>query len=135
MYQETRNIQSGDVMGIIRDDGVNIPLATGNPDYQRYIEWVAQGNAPTPDPEWTLAKVKNKKIATINSECTSRIILKWPLGLQSSINMGLYPALVDQCRVDIAATVDASNTQGRDVVNACASIAAVQAVTINWPII
>ena len=56
MYQETRNIQSGDVMGIIRDDGANIPLATGNPDYQRYIEWVAQGNTPTPDPAFTLEK-------------------------------------------------------------------------------
>jgi hypothetical protein len=87
------------------------------------------------EPAFTLAELKNKKIATINGECMSRIILKWPLGLQSSINMGLYPALVDQCKADIAATIDASNTQGRDVVNACASIAAVQAVTINWPVI
>lgn len=57
MYQETRNIQTGDVMGIVRNDGANIPLDTGNPDYQRYLEWVAQGNTPRLDPAWTPGEI------------------------------------------------------------------------------
>jgi hypothetical protein len=39
---------------IIRDDGVNIPVAPDNRDYQAYLAWVALGNVaphlPPPEP-------------------------------------------------------------------------------------
>jgi len=83
----------------------------------------------------TLETAKKWRIATINDECSNRIFAKWPAGLQSSIGLGLYPGLVDLCKADIATTVAASNAQGRDVINACATIGDAQAVTVVWPII
>ncbi len=29
-------------------DNASIPIAEGNRDYQEYLEWIAEGNVPTP---------------------------------------------------------------------------------------
>ena len=29
-------------------DGASIPMTPGNRDYQEYLEWIAEGNTPTP---------------------------------------------------------------------------------------
>ena len=33
---------------VIRSDGRVIPLKEGNANYQKYLEWLAEGNTPTP---------------------------------------------------------------------------------------
>ena len=33
---------------VTRSDGRVIPLKEGNTDYQEYLEWLAEGNTPTP---------------------------------------------------------------------------------------
>ena len=33
---------------IIRSDGLQIPPANDNTDYQEYLEWLAEGNTPEP---------------------------------------------------------------------------------------
>lgn len=36
---------------IIRSDGAQIPFDPNNVDYQKYLEWVSQGNQPEPADE------------------------------------------------------------------------------------
>ena len=36
-----------------RSDGVFIPFSPDNTDYQQYLEWLAEGNVPTPADEVT----------------------------------------------------------------------------------
>jgi hypothetical protein len=33
---------------IVRSDGLCLPQAEDNTDYQKYLEWVAEGNTPEP---------------------------------------------------------------------------------------
>ena len=31
---------------LVRSDGLSIPFAPANTDYQEYLEWIAEGNTP-----------------------------------------------------------------------------------------
>lgn len=49
MYRLKINKLDNEVCIIIREeDNANIPLDENNIDYQKYLEWVAQGNTPLP---------------------------------------------------------------------------------------
>ena len=50
-YKITNSIELGTQTGVLRSDGVWIPIAPANTDYQEYLEWLAEGNEPLPADE------------------------------------------------------------------------------------
>jgi hypothetical protein len=51
MYKECKNL-SAVVYGVKRlSDNAFIPFDPANTDYQKYLEWVAEGNTPEPADE------------------------------------------------------------------------------------
>ena len=67
MYQKHTN-RKGDFIGILRtSDGALIPLVEDNTDYIAYLAWVAEGNSPGDDPDFTVADAKFLKNEEINA--------------------------------------------------------------------
>jgi hypothetical protein len=64
---------------------------------------------------------KRKMRDAINAECVRKILAKWPMPLQSSINAGLYPDLTSAMQTDISTIVAESNA-ARNVVFALTDI-------------
>ena len=79
---------------------------------------------------------KANRIASINAECRARLIARFgPAEEQVSRSVGVYGAAEQQALASgIAATIDASNT-AQNAILAAADIAAVEAVTVTWPVI
>jgi hypothetical protein len=68
-------------------DGAGIPMAEGNSDYVRYLEWVAEGNTPLPvDPP-----PQSQLLTEINTTAQNIIYAKWPIWAQQNCNDGTYP--------------------------------------------
>ena len=73
MYRESRNNQTGALIGILRiADGANIPLAEGNRDYQDYLDWVAQDNTADPDPYYSIDVIRERKWIEIKDQRDAR---------------------------------------------------------------
>lgn len=83
-----------------------------------------------------LLATKATKIDQINAECKSRLISRYgPAEEQVSRALGIYgQAERDAMQAGIAATVDATNVASNAVI-AAADLAAVEAVTVTWPVI
>ena len=83
-----------------------------------------------------LAATRAAKIAAINADCRSRLIARFGDATeQVSRSLGIYGATEKaEMETGIAATIDASNV-ATDAVLAAADIAAVEAVTVTWPVI
>ena len=43
--------ENGKIIAVLRDDMWSIPMVEANTDYQKYLEWVAEGNEPLPADE------------------------------------------------------------------------------------
>ena len=50
MYKLAKNYM-GEVTCIVKDSALAIPFDLANTDYQKYLEWVAEGNTPEPADE------------------------------------------------------------------------------------
>lgn len=97
-----------------------------------------------PEPQPTQAEIdaamlpaaKAHRIAAINAECRSRLIARFgPAEEQVSRSIGVYGATEQSAmQAGIAATIDASNTASNAVL-AATDIAAVEAVSVSWPVI
>lgn len=88
-------------------DGAAIPPVACNRDYERFL---ADGGMARPDLRFAdLSGQKRMKRDAVNAEAQRRILAKWPLTIQSSINAGLYPALAAPMADEIALIVDESN--------------------------
>jgi hypothetical protein len=53
MYKQLKNIDGSISSGVIVriSDGAWIPFDPNNTDYQKYLEWLAEGNTPEPADE------------------------------------------------------------------------------------
>ena len=83
-----------------------------------------------------LDATKAQRIAQINAECRARLIARYGTAEeQVSRSLGIYgTAERDAMIAGIADTIDASNT-ATDAILAAATIEAVEAVTVAWPVI
>ena len=81
-----------------------------------------------------LPAAKAAAIATNRAECSRRIYARYPAGRQLSASFGLYDSANVATMVDwIAANVAAENTAA-DLIEAATTVAAVEAVTVAWPV-
>lgn len=119
-------------------------------DLERECVIVDSGAGPTiskwirPEPQPTQAEIdaamlpaaKGQRIAAINAECRARLIARFgPAEEQVSRSVGVYGAAEQQALASgIAATIDASNAASNAIL-AAADLAAVEAVTVTWPVI
>jgi hypothetical protein len=52
MYKQCKNLDSSIADCIIRvNDNTGIPFDPANTDYQKYLEWISEGNTPLPTEE------------------------------------------------------------------------------------
>lgn len=104
--------------------------------HQDGVRWLI-GNPPS-GAEIDAAALSARKAARtseINREATARITGKYPLEKQSSANLGVYPqAFRDTMASEIASVISASNA-ACDLVDAATTVAEVDSVTVNWPVI
>ncbi len=141
MYNERRN-EKNNLIGYLRiSDGANIPIATGNNDYQDVLKWIADGNTPSGDPD-VLDKVKQAKITEYKTEGVRRI------GLQVAEWNNYETVKLIASIWNMMGTPNAPQTTAKDIyvyvrdtaipnVNALTTIATVQAIDVvndvNWP--
>ena len=99
------------------------------------IEW------RRPEPQPTAAEIaaamlpatKAARIAQINAECKARIFGRWPLEKQMSATLGIYGAESVAMRDWVDRHIAASNVAS-DQVDTAATVAAVEAVAVAWPV-
>lgn len=73
MYQEVKHRITGELIAILRlSDGANIPLTSGNKDYQEYLHWLTGGNAPAEDPYFSIDAVRGRKWIEIKDQRDGR---------------------------------------------------------------
>jgi hypothetical protein len=54
MYKLYKNSLTGEISSVIRlEDNAYIPFDQANADYQKYLQWLSEGNIPTPPDEVT----------------------------------------------------------------------------------
>ena len=101
---------------------------------QYFVNIAAGGIRPVTDAE-ILAATKTYRIASIRAEARTRIEATYPEWRQRSAALGVYPPeYVAQMQEGIAAVIAASNA-GEDAVDAAVDVAAVEAVTVTWPVL
>ena len=82
----------------------------------------------------TLVATKSRYIEANRAECSNRIYARYPAGRQLSALAGIYDAANVSAMHDwIAANIAAENTAA-DLIEAATTVAAVEAVTVAWPV-
>lgn len=109
---------------------------SGNGPVLAHWDAVKLGPQPTSE-ELAAAELPTAKAATIaanRAECTRRIYARYPAGRQLSALAGLYDSANVATMTDwIAANISAENAAA-DAIEAATTVAAVEAVTVAWPV-
>lgn len=102
------------------------------------IEWLSVLPQPTQQEldGASIPAAKAKRISAINAECRSRLLARYgPAEEQVSRSVGVYGAAEQSAlKIGIELMVDAANA-AQNAILAAADIAAVEAVTVTWPVI
>ena len=111
-------------------------VAGASPSGGGYRLDLADGTSRAATEAEVLDAAKAVRIAGINAECRSRLVARYGTAEeQVSRSLGIYgTAARDAMIAGIADTIDASNT-ATDAILAAATIEAVEAVTVAWPVI
>jgi hypothetical protein len=101
-----------------------------------YLLDISDGSSRQATVAEILAAAKAVKLDAINAECRARLITRYGSAEeQVSRSMGVYGQAEQTSMLGgIGATIDATNV-ARNSVIAAADIAAVEAVTVAWPVI
>ena len=105
-------------------------------DADAIAEWRHPSPQPTPAQlaAAELPAAKQFAIAANRAECSRRIYARYPAGRQLSALAGLYDSANVATMTDwIAANISAENTAA-DAIEAATTVAAVEAVTVAWPV-
>ena len=110
----------------LRDDGNGAYIA----------EWRRAEPQPTPA-ELVAAELPAAKavyIAANRAECSRRIFERYPAGRQLSASFGLYDSANVATMVDWISDMVAAENTAADLIEAATTVAAVEAVTVAWPV-
>lgn len=109
--------------------------AAGSGDGAYRLDLAAGGSRQATQAE-ILEAAKAVRIDAINAECRARLIARYGTAEeQVSRSVGVYGASEQTAlATGVGATIDASNTASNAVL-AAADLAAVEAVSANWPVI
>ena len=116
------------------------PQASNGVEYFAHADgvmWVGPGVGPTQQEiaDAELPAAKSFAVAANRAEARRRILARWPLEQQSSATLGIYPqSVADTMRANIAAVIAAEN-DAADLIDAATTVAEVEAVVPNWPVI
>ena len=115
---------------VVADDGVGPYIAA----------WRRPEPQPTPA-ELAAAELpaaKAQRIAANRAECSSRIYARYPAGRQSSVALGIYSGAEAEAQAQILkdwiSDLVAAENSAADLIEAAQSVAAVEAVTVAWPV-
>ncbi len=148
-YTERINIKSGILDAIIRDSDKFVIPITEDPDkqigeYKQYLQWKSGGGAAATDPDYTLANIKEDRLAQVRGESESIIYAKWPITLQNNLNAEMAegnPTLAASAtfatKQSEIKSVQLESNRIESAINAATDIAAVDAAVASavWPII
>ncbi len=113
-----------------------IPGAIGVSGPPPYTVTLSDGSSRAVAGAELLDAARASRIEQINAECRARLLSRYgPAEEQVSRSIGVYGATEQSAmQAGIAATIDASNTASNAVL-AATDIAAVEAVSVSWPVI
>ena len=121
-------------MNIFQAFETTIPCAGAGQSGTGYYVEFANGASREATPAEILTATKVAVIAANRAECSRRIFARYPAGRQLSALAGLYDGANVATMTDwIAANISAENTAA-DAIEAATTVAAVEAVTVAWPV-
>lgn len=119
-------VSDRDFLVVDRSDGAGPYIAA----------WRSAEPQPTPA-EITAAELpaaKARAISANRAECSRRIFERYPAGRQLSALAGIYDAANVSAMHDWIASCIAAENSAADLIEAATTVAAVEAVTVAWPV-
>ena len=108
--------------------------------YEGDVGYVAAWRSALPQPTPAeidaaeLPAAKQFAVAANRAECSNRIFERYPAGRQLSALAGIYDAANVSAMHDWIASCIAAENTAADLIEAAQTVAAVEAVTVAWPV-
>ena len=121
-------------MNIFQAFETTIPCAGAGQSGTGYYVEFSDGTSREATPAEILTATKFAAVASNRTECSRRIYARYPAGRQLSASFGLYDSANVATMVDWIAANVAAETAAADLIAAATTVAAVEAVTVAWPV-